>query len=60
VAYLAVRELVELYTAKLGDSRRAAPLLARMAEERVGTPEGDWAARVLTDLKADMNGGENA
>ena len=51
VAHLTNRELVELYVAKLGDPRRAAPLLARVAEERAGTPEGDWATEQLAQVK---------
>lgn len=50
-AYLATRELVELYTTKLHAPRRAAPLLARMAEERAGSPEGEWAASELIRVK---------
>lgn len=51
-AHLASRELVELYTTKLNEPRRAAPLLARMAEERAGSPEGAWAAAELVRVKA--------
>jgi len=51
-AHLATRELVELYMTKLNDPRRAAPLLARMAEERSGSPEGEWAASELARVKA--------
>lgn len=51
-AHLATRELVELYTTKLNEPRRAAPLLARMAEERAGSSEGEWAASELARVKA--------
>jgi tetratricopeptide (TPR) repeat protein len=54
IAMLAARELVELYVTKLGEPGRAAPLLARMAEERAGTPEGTWAAEELAAVKAAM------
>jgi len=51
-AHLATRELVELYMTKLNEPRRAAPLLARMAEERAGSPEGEWAASELARVKS--------
>jgi tetratricopeptide (TPR) repeat protein len=51
-AHLATRELVELYANKLNEPRRAAPLLARLAEERAGTPEGAWATEELARVKA--------
>lgn len=47
---LVVGELVELYR-KMGSPTRAAPDLARLAERRAGTPDGDWAARELAELK---------
>ena len=53
-AYLATRELIELYVGPLGQPAKAAPLLARLAEERPGTPEGSWAAEELGRVKADM------
>jgi hypothetical protein len=56
VARLATRELVELYMIKLGDPGRAAPLLARVAEEQAGTAEGTWAARELALVKAGIAG----
>lgn len=52
LAYLATRELVELYETKLDEPGRAAPLLARMAEERAGAPEGAWAAEELARVRA--------
>lgn len=58
MAYLATRELVELYVTTLGDPIRAAPLLARMAEERAGTPEGSWAAEELARVKASSTDGD--
>jgi tetratricopeptide (TPR) repeat protein len=51
-AFLARKELVELYTHRLGDPKRALPELARMAEEMEGTEEGAWAARELADIKS--------
>lgn len=48
---LARRELIELYLNRSGEPQRAAPDLARLAEERPDTPEGQWAARELADLK---------
>ena len=51
-AFLALRELVELYTHKLNQPRKALPLLAQLADSRPGTAEGDWATRELAELKA--------
>jgi hypothetical protein len=51
---LARKELVELYRTKLGLPHKAAPMLARMAEENAGTPEGDWAAEELRFVKEQM------
>lgn len=54
-ATLTRRELVELYV-KMGEPARAAPLLARTAEQRAGTAEGEWAARELVRVKATIAG----
>jgi tetratricopeptide (TPR) repeat protein len=51
VAVLATKELVELYVHRMGEPRRALPELARMAEEWAGSPEGEWAAAELRDIK---------
>lgn len=48
---IARKELVELYVHRLGEPARAAPELARMAEELAGTPEGEWAATELLHVK---------
>lgn len=48
---LVTRELVELYAGRLGEPTRAAPLLARLADEQSGTPEGDWAVEELKRVK---------
>ena len=56
IATLARRELIELYVTKMGDPARAAPLLARTAEEQAGTTEGEWAARELVRVKATISG----
>lgn len=48
------RELIELYTSRMGAPERAAPELARMAEELAGTAEGDWAVAELRAIKRDM------
>ena len=48
------RELVELYRKRLGRPEKALPELARMAETWAGTPDGEWAARELRELKAGM------
>ena len=51
---LARKELVELYRVKLGTPQKAAPMLARLAEDMDGTPAGEWAAQELRDLKQSM------
>jgi tetratricopeptide (TPR) repeat protein len=53
-ARLARRELVELYVSKMRDPSRAAPLLARTADEHAGTEEGDWAAETLSRIRASI------
>lgn len=53
-AFLARKELVELYWHKMNEPQKAAPDLARMAEELAGTPEGDWAAGELAAIKKIM------
>jgi len=58
VRSLVTRELVELYTTKLMEPGRSAPLLARLAEEREGTPEGAWAAQELKRVKAMLAEGD--
>ena len=55
VAFLARKELVEVYSHRLGQPERALPELARMAEELEGTEEGAWAARQLAEIKAGMS-----
>jgi len=56
--FLTIRELCELYTGRLDDPRRALPILARVAETREGTREGDWAARELREVKSMVFGGD--
>jgi len=55
LAILARRELIDLYVHRMGEPARAAPELARMAEEMAGTPDGAWAARELEEVKARMS-----
>ena len=52
LAFLVRKEVVELYTHRMGTPERALPDLARMAEELAGTPEGEWAAAELKEIKA--------
>ncbi len=52
MAVLARKELIELFTHRMGTPERALPELARMAEELAGSPEGEWAAAKLRDIKA--------
>ena len=56
VAFLALRELTELFTHKLNQPRRALPLLAQVAETGVDTREGEWAARELIELRTRVFG----
>jgi tetratricopeptide (TPR) repeat protein len=55
---LTLRELVELYDGRLGQPERAAPLLARLADEQAGTPDGAWAVEELARIKRRMAEGE--
>lgn len=52
------KELVELYRTKLNLPQRAAPMLARIAEEAAGTPEGEWASGELAFVKEQMRAEE--
>lgn len=54
LAALTRKELVELYRTKLNMPEKAAPMLARIAEEMQGTPDGDWAAEELAFVKQQM------
>lgn len=56
-ATLARRELVEVYTHRLREPRRALPELARMAEELEGTPDGAWAAERLREIRSELSDG---
>ena len=52
------RELVELFTHKLREPRRALPLLARLAEKHGNSPTGDWARTQIRMIKEhDIRGG---
>lgn len=48
------RELIELYVTRMRAPERAAPELARMAEELAGTADGAWAAGELKAIKRDI------
>lgn len=48
---LAVREIHEISTTRLGDSARAAPDLARYLEGQPGGVHEEWARRELADIK---------
>lgn len=48
---LARKEVAELLIHRLGQPRRAAPDLARLAESREGLPEGFWAREELEKIK---------
>lgn len=56
-AFLTRKELVELFTHRMAAPERALPDLARMAEELAGTPEGEWAAAELREIKARLSAG---
>lgn len=51
---LARKELIELFTHRMAAPERALPELARLAEERAGTPEGAWADAELKAIKSRM------
>lgn len=51
IRLLATRELIELYTNRMGQPMRALPELARLAGEYPDQPTGAWAARELARLK---------
>ena len=53
-AHLARKELIELYTHRMGAPEKALPELARMAHELEGTPEGAWAEGELRSIKEGM------
>jgi tetratricopeptide (TPR) repeat protein len=53
------REMAELLIHRLKEPRRAAPDLARLAESRKGTPEGEWARKELEAIKKDMTQDED-
>ena len=46
-----VRALTEVFRDRVGEPARAAPLLARIAERREGSPDGEWAREELAKLK---------
>jgi hypothetical protein len=48
------RELAEIFLHILREPTRAAPELARLAEEYPHTPDGKWAARELAEIKESM------
>lgn len=54
------KELVELYVHRMAAPAKAAPELARMAEDLAGTPEGTWAAEELAHVKGLMRGEDSA
>ena len=56
-AILARRELIELFTHRMGAPERALPELARMTEELAGSPEAEWAAAELREIKARLSEG---
>lgn len=51
LATLTRRELLGLYEGKMGAPEKAAPLLARMAEELGDTEQGSWAREELARIK---------
>jgi tetratricopeptide (TPR) repeat protein len=48
------RELAEIFLYSIGQSRKAAPELARLAEAYPSTADGRWAALELAHLKEEM------
>jgi tetratricopeptide (TPR) repeat protein len=57
IRLLAARELVELYVRRMGQSDRALPELARIAEEFRDDPAAQWASRELARLKREIGPG---
>lgn len=51
---LATREIVEIHLHGGGDRLRAIPELARLAEQAAGSKIGDWAARLLAELRREL------
>lgn len=49
---LATQEIIEIYTHKLRDPRKAIPELARITQKYPGTPAADAAAREIKDVRA--------
>lgn len=49
---LATQEIIEIYTHKLRDPRKAIPELARITQKYPGTPAADAAARELKEVRA--------
>ena len=49
------REVAEIFLYLMREPRRAAPALARLAEGYPFTPDGEWAARELAQIKAEMS-----
>ena len=54
IRLLALKEMVELCEVRLGDPLRAAPLLARAAEEHAASRDGVWAAQELARIRSAM------
>lgn len=52
---LILKEYLELCSGRLKTPRKAAPLLARIAEMESDTPEGAWAAKALAEIKCTMS-----
>lgn len=45
------KELVELYEVRMGSPGKAMPMLARLADEAEGSPDGVWAAGELARIR---------
>ena len=51
---LVIRNIVEMWAVTAGEPARAAPFLARLAEEQPDTEAGRWAASALGDIKEQL------
>lgn len=51
VRLLVLKEYVELCGGRLGEPERAAPVLARIADEEEGSALGRWSAGALSDIR---------
>lgn len=49
------QEIIEIFTGKLGEPRRAIPELARLAERFAGRPEATWARGRMAEIRTALH-----